>query len=1150
MIKIKYICLLIIISINCSFAGSPAPLNDYSVDGDFSQLTTEFNLSGITYNPIADEYVTVNQDRYCRLDSNFNQVFCGVLSCGDCEDIVYLGVNGQFYEYAIVEEGGSEGSIYIVQSPMSTHSIRIDLPGLQTLTYAATSGGDSGEGIAFDALNNKFYVCIEDPLMQVLEFDRPNNSNDATYANGSLNVTTTLNSTTLENILGVSSDLSSCYYNPASNRLWLMSDIAHNISDIDLQGNLHQQLTLPDQQVEGFTFNQDFSQLVIVAEPNNYQTYSAQSTGDDLIFANDFEDVFFTELTKLSLEDKVNVTRNNWPISGGVGFTKGMVSNIQQLGLLETPSQARVLSRWSDGSIRFALFDFIIETIPANTKVEVTVIKWPENQLAISGNSVTEDNDFIELDNQTIKLKISKNNFSYLGELSFDANNNGIYENDELLFESGMQYYDNQSNPPIRSSFSYLARSLSYDWNTQSYVVDQSHPIASANPSTLNSGPAWIRQEGGGTETRVNANDNYNAQVVENGPLKTVIKLTGSFAGESEYSIWLYVYNKQPSIRVQHNFEVHGDPQLLNIRRLALSLPIDMGNNPNFIASGMPSNIVLNNTQKGHHWREGPANVSNLYHKGFPLPWQSGIAESNPSRGIEATAGWMEISNENIAITLSMRDMAYKYPKELSFDVSNQTLNAWIWPDYGDKVLDISTSVDSTGMEGVSFTHDINYHFHTPGSLDNDQWATAMDDPPQPTAPPEWYAYYGTQAAGMIMPFEPERFPITEAFMATRGTVMMRSQIEYGMLGMLNFGDMYWGYRAWQLNGNWDGQSLGTWGFHQRQDDYDGWRRGNSMLSTRMFMQYLRTGQTSFWRHAEAHLKHVRDALVKHHNSIRADGIGIGRRHSGYFGAVTSDRQGGVANEGYGSNWLGHYLHWNLTGDWQTLDSLQDIRSAWINNPWDTSQVRKSAFVGLKMTGTIPGFENDWDLAEQDNRPNNAGVFSSDSTQHWRDCAWFFGYPLYLSDVGSGDNGQGANLIAKLQSISDSPAPDGNLNWQRDVLAAVYWAAEDNPTIQSDVYNRLMASGSTETFYGSHTNASEIQSMQAYFDAYGLNGLWNLDFEETLQGQNSPFAPSVLTIDWRAKDDLLQIQWDEPLSMAVIHDWECKNGISNNNCPN
>lgn len=264
---------------------NPLALSQYQNPTDFADLTSIANLSGITYNPIAQEYISVHQDKFCRLDSNFNELFCGSLACGDCEDISYLGINGDFYEYAIVEEGGSEGSVIIVQAPIATNNIRLDQNSTQSLTYAATAGGDSGEGVAYDAINNIFYVCIEDPDMQVLAFNRPMNNNDATYSDGSLIVTEILSSIQLNSILGAFADLSSCYFNHQTGRLLLMSDTAHNLSDVDLSGNLMDQISLPDQQVEGFTFNAAFDQLIIVSEPNNYQVYFSS----DVIYSNGFE---------------------------------------------------------------------------------------------------------------------------------------------------------------------------------------------------------------------------------------------------------------------------------------------------------------------------------------------------------------------------------------------------------------------------------------------------------------------------------------------------------------------------------------------------------------------------------------------------------------------------------------------------------------------------------------------------------------------------------------------------------------------------------------------------------------------------------------------------------------------------------------------
>lgn len=264
---------------------SPLPIESYQNPSATTALSSVANLSGITYNWVADEFITVHQNQYCRFDALLNELSCGSLACGDCEDITFLGTNGGFYEYALVEEGGAEGAVIIAQSPMDTHNLRLDQIDIQMLTYANTAGGDAGEGVAFDPINEVFYVCIEDPQMQVLSFARPIDQFDATFADGSLVVSEVLSFTQLSGLLGAGADLSSCYLDAVTGRLLLMSHTAHTIIDVDLAGQLYGQINLPQIQVEGFTFNQDFSELIVVAEPNNHQIYHS----NEVIFADDFE---------------------------------------------------------------------------------------------------------------------------------------------------------------------------------------------------------------------------------------------------------------------------------------------------------------------------------------------------------------------------------------------------------------------------------------------------------------------------------------------------------------------------------------------------------------------------------------------------------------------------------------------------------------------------------------------------------------------------------------------------------------------------------------------------------------------------------------------------------------------------------------------
>ena len=416
----------------------------------------------------------------------------------------------------------------------------------------------------------------------------------------------------------------------------------------------------------------------------------------------------------------------------------------------------------------------------------------------------------------------------------------------------------------------------------------------------------------------------------------------------------------------------------------------------------------------------------------------------------------------------------------------------------------------------------------------NENFAAVIDDTPQPYVNPEWYSYKGTQAAGMIMPKDDIKFPKTEAFLATGTTFIDRSAIEFGWLGMLNYGDMMFMY-AYQI-GN---KELGTWGISSREDDYDGWRRGNTMISYRKFMQYLRTGEYKYWKSASTHLKFVRDVLIKHYNSEDSRYVGFGRRHSAYWGVTPedeNDRSGGVAWDGYGTNWLGHYIHWNLTGDWRTYEVMDEIRSAW--NNWgntDVDQLSGGAYVGLKTFGGVPGYEDA--KSEADKFLASAINRTSNPVDEWRDNTWFMGYGLYLQDQ---EDPIISEAILDWWKAGKHNKDMWGLYWHRESMAAAYWAAKKNPTIRDSIYNELSIFGSVE-----NQSSPRIEVQNALYKAYGTSGLFDSDILY--------LANAVAPKYWRAKDDIMQLQWDEPLGMAVIDHYRefqtnnPKNPTKNNN---
>lgn len=834
-----------------------------------------------------------------------------------------------------------------------------------------------------------------------------------------------------------------------------------------------------------------------------------------------------TVLTKIRLQDHSGAHRTAWPITGGIPLPKGMLRDISKVGLLETPCQTRVLSRWSDGSIKWALLDFQTDMAAGQTK-RLTVIKG--DPAPATGNVVTENTDGITVDTGALKFSVSKNAFSFIREAWFDTNRDGDYNDpgeQVITADAGQRFFfDVQQTPPQRPGFTYRARDLK---------TGQSHSVANSTP-TVTGGPIWMRPQGGGSETAYTASHHgYAATIREHGPFRTVIELKGRFPSTtsndwegSTYSIWIHAFKEKSFIRVQHNFLLKGDPGVDFIRRMGLELPLNFSGAATFRASGLPAAQPLSTTGESYLLNSGPQDVFHLYYDGFNLPWEVRV-NGQSTTGLDKTAGFIDISGTPFGVTAVFKDMAYLYPKELSFDAQTNKLTAWIWPNHGDLVMDMNaTGWRSTsgkhGMQGVSFTHDLYYHFHTPDQTSSIQaFASHVNDPLQPYVNPTWYSHRGTKAAGMIMPPDSGQFPKTEAYLATGTAFIERSMIDFGWLGMLNFGDIMQDY-SYNESG-----SIGTWGLSDRSDNYGGWRHGNTMLSYRMLMQYLRTGDTHFWRMTEAHIKHVRDVLIKHYNAFRdqlpdeMQWTGMGRRHSAYWGASTDiDQHSGVAYEGYGTNWLGILLHWNLTGDWRSYDVLDEIRSAWheFGDNQYVAYLYGSAFVGLKLLGGVPGHEAAINEAEA--FKTAAVSTASQTTNAWRDCTWFFGYGLYLQDYAPDPDIHQALLTFAQQ---DPGRDQWGLFWHRDALSTIYWAMTDNQPMRDAIYQKLY---DNLTERPDNPPSAELSTQQqSLLSQNGIEGLFTTEIHSLAQ------AVTNLRY-WRLKDDLIQLQWDAPLSMAVI----------------
>jgi len=104
------------------------------------------------------------------------------------------------------------------------------------------------------------------------------------------------------------------------------------------------------------------------------------------------------------LEEKSGIGRTQEPVKVGVPFPKGMVMDTTQVVLLDQEGnpilvQVQVLSRWIEGSVQWALLDFVATVGPYQT-VEYSVECWKADPVNPSLNSsmIRQEGDVLKVD--------------------------------------------------------------------------------------------------------------------------------------------------------------------------------------------------------------------------------------------------------------------------------------------------------------------------------------------------------------------------------------------------------------------------------------------------------------------------------------------------------------------------------------------------------------------------------------------------------------------------------------------------------------------------------------------------------------------------------------------------------------------------------
>jgi hypothetical protein len=228
----------------------------------------------------------------------------------------------------------------------------------------------------------------------------------------------------------------------------------------------------------------------------------------------------------LEVTEPAGVARSRWPVTVGVPFPRGAVRDIARLRLrtntAATPVQARVLSRWPDGSVRWALLDWQADVRP-HGRVRVHVAPdMPETPTAPRRTVHAVDRgDRLEVDTGPLQFTVPKNRFALFSAARVD----------------GRQVISG----PVAPFF---------DING-SRVAPQA---ASA------------------------------VTVTEAGPLRLRIELRGRYSSTLNYVVRIDAFAGQPFVRVLHTFEERSPEFYTWVRQIGVDVPMRLKGNAVFRA--------------------------------------------------------------------------------------------------------------------------------------------------------------------------------------------------------------------------------------------------------------------------------------------------------------------------------------------------------------------------------------------------------------------------------------------------------------------------------------------------------------------------------------------------------------------------------------
>ncbi len=593
----------------------------------------------------------------------------------------------------------------------------------------------------------------------------------------------------------------------------------------------------------------------------------------------------------LIINNYLPVNLKGFPFSGGVPFGRGEVQSLDNVQMVDAyeksvPFQGKILCRWPDGSIKWALLD-VKTDIMAERKKEL-FLRYSDRLQRREYDSelnITEYPNEIAVDTGVLRFSVSKNNFYLFNNVWLDTNNDNKFDDVEI----------------ITSKADLVLRHNARDYHSS---LDK----------------------------------DYEVSIEEEGPLKVVLKAKGwltSKKGERfcQFITRIYAYEGSNVVKVKHTFVYTGYPEnkyhyLYEGKRLPknetieavyikipVSVQIDEASTLTFATDGK---ILQSDLSGSLEFMQDKFNSYTLARNG---------KIGHTGKQLE---GWLDVSSEEQGVLVGVKNFWQQFPKGFLVDKDEQSIFTYIWPEQaGELDLKTTKAADGPGAVargsafGLAKTHEVFFYFHK-GDFDEaaaKDIVSGLDSDMLVMAAPEWIAE--TKVLGRIHSYD-KRLGPGEDFLSSIFDWGAKQVENFHWYGMIDFGDTLSWYRRDAYDRSYD-----DWGWHP--EGRWGWFNCEAVgTHSGALVQFLRTGDYKYLRFGANLARHIMDVDTCHYNTVANDRrlkrripddysqVGSMHRHNG-------NHWGGRNEEASHTNVYGLLLYYYITGDERARDVIDEV---------------------------------------------------------------------------------------------------------------------------------------------------------------------------------------------------------------------------------